>query len=350
MSEDHATVRIESNKADTEQVDSVGTTAARSTGVQSVVVLLLPPIVGFDASIPPLLLGEACDDIGERLYDVTTVGLSTGAVATTSGYGWVAEAGLEAIADADTVIVPGTRFPPARSDGILSDDVAAALASRRPDARLVSICTGAFVLGAAGVLDGRRATTHWRYADDFRRLYPDVDLDESVLFVDDGDVLTSAGLAAGIDLCLHIIRRDHGAAVANRVARHCVVPPWREGGQAQFIEHRLPVEADRSTAPTQQWALSCLAEPLTVDRLAAHARMSSRTFIRRFRAETGRAPGAWLRERRLDLARQLLETTDLSVEVIAARSGLGSADNLRHHLRTELGMAPSAYRRTFRGV
>ncbi|MGW0036574.1 GlxA family transcriptional regulator [Gordonia sp. NPDC003376] len=329
---------------------ALDTDAERTGGRHSVVVVLLPPIVGFDASIPPLVFGEACDDIGEPLYDVTTVSLTPGPVPTTSGYAWVAEAGLEAIATADTVIVPGTRFEPARYEGTLPDDVARALATRRPDARLVSICTGAFVLGAAGVLDGHRITTHWRYADDFRRLYPDVDLDESVLFVDDGDLLTSAGLAAGIDLCLHIIRRDHGAAVANRVARHCVVPPWREGGQAQFIEHRMPVEADRSTAATQQWALSCLDEPLTVDRLAAHARMSSRTFIRRFRAETGRAPGAWLRERRLDVARQLLETTDLSVEAIAARSGLGSADNLRHHLRIELGMAPSAYRRTFRGV
>ena len=182
------------------------------------------------------------------------------------------QAGPEALATADTVVIPGTRYPPARVDGVLTAEVAAALALIRPGTRLVSICTGAFVLAAAGLLDGRPATTHWRFADDLRRLHPEVLLDENVLFVDDGDVLTSAGLAAGIDLCLHIIRSDHGAQVANAVARYCVVPPWREGGQAQFIDRQVPAPDHFSTAATREWALQHLDEELTVQRLARHAK------------------------------------------------------------------------------
>ena len=179
---------------------------------------------------------------------------------------------------------------------MLPAEVTAALALIRPGTRLVSICTGAFILAAAGLLDGRPATTHWKFADAMRRLHPEVLVDENVLFVDDGDVLTSAGLAAGIDLCLHIIRRDHGAQVANAVARYCVVPPWREGGQAQFIDRQVPTPDHYSTAPTREWALGHLDESLTVQRLAAHAKMSARTFNRRFREETGESPGAWIRE------------------------------------------------------
>jgi transcriptional regulator GlxA family with amidase domain len=232
---------------------------------------------------------------------------------------------------------------------VLEPDVALALASIRPGTRLVSICTGAFVLAATGVLDGRPATTHWRFADALRALHPAVLLDENVLFVDDGDVLTSAGLAAGIDLCLHIIRRDHGTSVANDVARYCVVPPWREGGQAQFIERQSPAD-HASTAATRQWALGHMDEPLSIEQLARHARMSERTFCRRFREETGQSPGAWVRARRVELARELLETQDLPVDEVARRAGLGSGGNLRHHLRRGLGMSPSSYRKVFQGV
>lgn len=207
--------------------------------VHRIAVLLLPPVVGFDASIAPLLFSNAHGADGNPLYDVVTCALSRDPVPATAGFAVVAEAGQEALATADTVVVPGTRYPPARLDGTLEPDVAAALALIRPGTRLVSICTGAFVLAAAGLLDGRPATTHWRFADDLRRLHPRVRVDENVLFVDDGDVLSSAGLAAGIDLCLHIIRSDHGAQVANAVAKYCVVPPWREGGQAQFIERQM---------------------------------------------------------------------------------------------------------------
>jgi transcriptional regulator GlxA family with amidase domain len=314
-----------------------------------VAVLLVEPVVGFDAGIAPTLFGAAAAAHGSPLYDVITCGVGEGPVATTNGYAIVPAAGPEALATADTVVVPGTRYRPARSRGVLEPDVALALASIRPGTRLVSICTGAFVLAAAGVLDGRPATTHWRFADDLRALHPAVLLDENVLFVDDGDVLTSAGLAAGIDLCLHIIRRDHGTSVANDVARYCVVPPWREGGQAQFIERQSPAD-QASTAATRQWALSHMDEPLSIEQLARHARMSERTFCRRFREEAGQSPGAWVRARRVELARELLETQDLPVDEVARRAGLGSGGNLRHHLRRGLGMSPSSYRKVFQGV
>jgi transcriptional regulator GlxA family with amidase domain len=313
-----------------------------------VAVLVLAPVVGFDATIPPQLLGSALGADGRPLYDVSMVGLTGDPVETVSGYGIVPAADAAALATADTVIVPGTRLPSVRFDGILTPDLRAAFELIRPGTRLVSICTGAFVLGAAGVLDDRPATTHWAHADSFRQLFPAVRLDESLLFVDDGDVLTSAGLAAGVDLCLHLIRRDHGSEVANRAARYCVVPPWRDGGQAQYIERPVPAADRQSTAYAREWALAHLDQPLDVARLASEARMSVRTFNRRFREETGRSPGAWLIEQRVDHARHLLETTDHAVDDVARRAGLGSGATLRHHLRASVGVAPLAYRRTFR--
>jgi transcriptional regulator GlxA family with amidase domain len=315
-----------------------------------VAVLLLPPVVGFDATIPPTLFGNAVDAEGNALYDVVSCGLTRGPVESTTGFDLVAAAGPEILASADTVVIPGTRYPPARVEGVLPSEATAALALIRPGTRLVSICTGAFVLAAAGLLDGRPATTHWKFADAMRRLHPEVLVDENVLFVDDGDVLTSAGLAAGIDLCLHIIRCDYGAQVANAVAKYCVVPPWREGGQAQFIDRQVPAPDDFSTAPTREWALQHLDEELTVQRMARHARMSPRTFSRRFRDETGQSPGVWVRRRRIDRARELLESRDLPVDEIARLSGLGSGANLRHHLRRGVGMSPSSYRKVYQGV
>ena len=315
-----------------------------------VAVLLLPPVVGFDAAIAPTLFGNATSDDGDPLYDVVTCGLTAGPIAATTGFDLVLAAGREALAAADTVVIPGTRFAPARVDGVLTPEASEALALIRPGTRLVSICTGAFVLAAAGLLDGRPATTHWKFADAMRRLYPEVLLDENVLFVDDGDILTSAGLAAGIDLCLHIIRCDHGAQVANTVAKYCVVPPWREGGQAQFIDRQVPVPDHASTAATREWALRHLDEALTVQRLARHAKMSPRTFNRRFREQTGQSPGAWVRNRRVDRARELLESRALPVDDVARLSGLGSGGNLRHHLRRGVGMSPSSYRKVYQGV
>jgi transcriptional regulator GlxA family with amidase domain len=311
-----------------------------------VVVLLLEPAIGYDAVIPVQMFGEAVDDAGRPLYDVTMASLDGGPVRTSSGYAIVPQDDASALARADTVIIPGTQLPGPRREGTLPPDVGDALASVRRGARLVSICTGAFVLAAAGRLDGRPATTHWQHSDDLAGLYPDVLLDPDVLFTDDGDVLTSAGLSAGVDLCLHLIRRDHGADVANHVARYCVVPPWREGGQAQFIERHVPPRPGESTAAARAWALEHLEAD--VPALAARAGMSARTFARRFREETGQSPGAWLIQQRVRHAQHLLEATDLGIDAVADRSGMGTAASLRSHLRTHVGVSPAAYRRTFR--
>ncbi|WP_245650069.1 GlxA family transcriptional regulator [Millisia brevis] len=332
-------------------VGDAGDRGAAPAGVHRVAVLLLPTVIGFDATIPPMIFSTANENLdGDRFYEVTLCGLSTEAVRASTGYALVPAAGPEALDDADTVIVPGTRYRPARRDGIVEDEVAAALARVPAHARLVSICTGAFVLAAAGLLNGRRATTHWQYADDFRELFPAVTLDENVLFVEDGPVFTSAGLAAGLDLCLHLIRTDLGSRVANDVARHCVVAPWREGGQAQFIAREEPHARGQSTAEVRQWALENLAEPLSVRQLADRACMSVRTFNRRFREETGLAPGEWVRSRRLDHARELLEHQRLPIDEVARRCGLGTAANLRHHMRRGVGMSPTGYRRTYLGA
>ncbi|MCM6774292.1 helix-turn-helix domain-containing protein [Nocardia sp. CDC141] len=316
----------------------------------SVAVLALPPVIGFDLTIPPTVLGSARDADGVRLYDVTVCSLNTDAVMSTLGYALVPQAGPEALASADTVIVPGTQMSQPREFGTIPTELADALALIRPDARIVSICTGAFVLAAAGLLDGRRATTHWSFADDFRRLFPTVRMDENLLFVEDGNICTSAGLAAGLDLCLHLVRADHGSEVANRTARYCVVPPWREGGQSQFIDRHIPEDGSDGTAPTRAWALRHLDQELDLATLAAHARMSVRTFTRRFKAETGLAPGAWLLQQRLRHAQHLLESTDLPIDEVARAAGMGTASSLRHHMRAGLGIPPLTYRKTFRAT
>ncbi len=313
-----------------------------------VAVLALDVVIGYDMVIPPTVFGEATGRDGNPLYDVRVCGLDKSPVRVLAGYTIVPDHGAEILAEADTVIIPGTRLSGARREGTLPDEVAAALATVPPHARLMSICTGAFVLGAAGVLDGRPATTHWAHAEEFRRLYPAVELDEDVLFVDDGDVLTSAGLGAGVDLCLHVVRSDHGSEVANRVARYCVVPPWREGGQSQFIDRHVPESDADGTAPARAWALRRLHEPLGLAELAAQARMSVRTFSRRFRAETGQSPGSWLTQQRIRHAMHLLESTDLAVDAVADRAGLGTGASLRQHMRAAHGVSPLAYRKTFR--
>jgi transcriptional regulator GlxA family with amidase domain len=312
-----------------------------------VVVLLLEPLIGYDAVIPAQLLGEAKDADGRPLYEVVMASLDGSAVPTPSGYAIVPQHDVSALRTADTVVVPGTRIAGPRREGTIPHELLAALGSVRRDARMVSICTGAFVLAAAGLLDDRPATTHWEYSDALAALYPRVRVDAGVLFTDDGDVLTSAGLSAGVDLCLHLIRRDHGAEVANRVARHCVVPPWRDGGQAQYIERQVPEHPHESTAGARHWALEHL--DTDVPSLARRAGMSERTFTRRFREETGQSPGAWLIRQRVDHARHLLEATDLPVDAVAQRAGMGTATSLRTHLRAQVGVSPAAYRRTFRG-
>jgi transcriptional regulator GlxA family with amidase domain len=253
------------------------------------------------------------------------------------------------LAEAGTVVVPGMEGGPALTEGRISEELRTTLRSVAEHARLVSICTGSSVLAAAGLLDGRPATTHWRDTVRFRAHFPAVRLDPDVLFVDDGDILTSAGVAAGIDLLLHLVRRDHGSEVANRVARRNVVAPWREGGQAQFIERPLPEDGASSTAGTRAWAAERLGESLPLAVLAGHARMSVRTFTRRFREETGMSPQRWLATQRLALARRLLESTDVPVDRIAVTAGFGTPASLRAQFRAVIGVAPLTYRRTYRG-
>lgn len=319
--------------------------------VHRVAVLALDRVVPFDLGIPARVFGAATDADGGPLYEVVTCAIGGGTVRTSADFSIAVDRDERALAEADTVVV-ATQEPEGalRDDGVLPDDVLAALRAVPEATRIVSICTGSFVLAAAGLLDGRPATTHWMQAERFRRLFPRVTLDPDVLFVDDGRVLTSAGGAAGVDLCLHMIRRDHGSAVANAAARRCVVPPWRDGGQAQFIEQPAPQHATATTAPTREWALERLHQPLALADLAAHGRMSVRTFTRRFRAEVGVSPAQWIIQQRVDRARSLLETSDLPVETIAHEAGFGSAAGLRQHLQAAIGVAPLAYRRTFRGA
>ena len=316
--------------------------------VTRVAVLLVEPVVAYDATIPAEVLGAAVADEGRALYEVVLVSPDGAPVRTTHDYGITPHGGPELMADADLVIVPGSHGRAARHDGRPGPGVAEALARRRHGARVASICSGAFVLAAAGLLDGRRATTHWSAAEDFCRLYPQVELDPRVLWVDEGPVVTSAGLSAGVDLCLHLVRTTHGAGVANRAARQMVVAPWRDGGQAQFIESPVPDPDDHSTSGTRAWALDRLDERLTLADLAGHAHMSVRTFNRRFRAETGTTPGTWLVQQRVRRAQHLLETEELSVDEVADRSGFGTAASMRTHLHTAAGLSPSAYRRAFR--
>ncbi|GIE29025.1 AraC family transcriptional regulator [Actinoplanes italicus] len=312
-----------------------------------IAVLILDGLVPFDLGTATQVFLSARDENLKRLYDVRVCG--AGPVTTEVGFTVVPDHGLDLLEVADTVIVPGIHQGGPVTDGSLPADVREALiAAAARGARIVSICTGASVLAAAGLLDGRPAATHWAWAERIGGLYPQVAWDFDVLFVDDGNVLTSAGVGAGVDLCLHMIRGDHGASVANRAARRCVVPPWRDGGQAQYIERPIPVANGVGTDQTRAWVLDRLAEPVTLEEMAGHARMSVRTFTRRFRDETGLSPRQWLLRQRVEHARILLESTDLAVDAVARRSGLGSATALRQHLHATIGVAPSAYRRTFR--
>ncbi|MER5523566.1 helix-turn-helix domain-containing protein [Streptomyces sp. NPDC002677] len=318
-----------------------------STPPHRVVVLALDGVYLFDLGIPERVFGGVRYAGIPGAYEVVACAATEDRTVTTStGITLTLDHGPEALESADTVVLPP--YDLTRFTADLPEPVRVALARIRPHARIVSLCTGAFTLAAAGLLDGRPATTHWALADEFRRLFPHVALDPAVLFVDDGDVLTSAGVASGIDACLHLVRRDHGSTVANQVARQCVVPPWREGGQAQFIVQLIPAEGNAGTGATRTWALEHLDQPLVLRDLAAHARMSPRTFSRRFQEETGTSPGRWLTQQRVNHARHLLETTDLTVDRIAAEVGFATGNSLRQHLHTAIGVSPQAYRATFR--
>ena len=308
-----------------------------------VVAVVLDGVRALDLAAPAHFFGH----LGGPHYELALASVEPGPVPTSSGFEVLAKAGLRAVEEAGTVIVPGygptDRPPPAA--------VLEALRTAAANgARLVSICTGAFALAHAGLLDGRRATTHWAEAEALATGFPAVEVDPDVLFVDEGEVLTSAGVAAGIDLCLHIVRADHGAELAAAFARRTVVAPHRDGGQAQFIDLPVPPPAEAAPtdlAATRAWALERLEDPLDVAALARHALVSPRTFARRFRAETGTTPHRWLLHQRILHARRLLEGSEAPVEEVASSCGFGSAASLRTHFKRQTGTSPIAYRRTF---
>ncbi|MET0237481.1 MAG: helix-turn-helix domain-containing protein [Kibdelosporangium sp.] len=264
-----------------------------------------------------------------------------------SGFTLAPAAGLDALASADMVLIPAIPHAWLRTRAIPPALVSAVRAASAAGARMVSLCSGAFVLAAAGILDGTRATTHWQQASTLAQWHPSVDVDPSVLYVDNGDVLTSAGRSAGLDLCLHIVRRDFGAHVANQVARRMVVPAHRPGGQAQYIDHSVPAADSDSMGAVLQWACAHLADPLTVEVLAHQATMSTRTFVRRFHEATGTTPRQWLLTQRLNRARELLESTALPIDQVSEHCGLGSAANFRSHFGAVVGTTPTEYRRAF---
>lgn len=308
-----------------------------------IAVLCFDGLVAFDLTAPAQAFMLALRADGEPLYEVATCSPHGGPVRTTGGFQVVPSAGPRALQRAETIVLPGYAglFEPPPEEVL-----AAIRAAARRGTRLISICTGAFALAHAGVLDGRRATTHWAWAGEMAKRFPAVEVDPDALFVDEGEVLTSAGLSAGIDLSLHVIRRDFGVAVGERVARHMVAPPHREGGQAQFFRPEPP-RGGGSLEPTRRWALERLAEPLDVAAMSRHAGVSPRTFARRFREETGATPLQWLLAQRVLEARRLLEESDLPIEEVAWSSGFGTAASLREHFRRATATTPSAYRRSF---
>jgi transcriptional regulator GlxA family with amidase domain len=322
------------------------------------VALCLDGVVAFDLAVPAQTFtiagyptsaesGEGENRAGATpRYEFVTCSIRGAEVRTTTGFYLRPHSGLEAMETADTVVVPAyfDVFSPPPAEAIEALHTAA-----NRGARVLSVCTGAFALAHAGLLDGRRATTHWAFAEEMARRFPAVEVDADALYVDEGEVMTSAGLSAGIDLCLHVIREDCGAVVGDRVARHMVAAPHREGGQAQFIE-RAAVPAGAMTGSleeTRRWAAERLHEPLDVATMAHHASVSPRTFARRFREETGTTPLQWLLNQRVQEARRLLEETDLPINTVAWQAGFGTAASLREHFRRATATTPTAYRRSF---
>jgi len=314
--------------------------------MHTVALVVFDRISPFEMAVPCEVFGADRSDMGLPNYRFLVCAAEEGLLRTDAGFGIVAPHGLERLHEAQTVVVPAWRdvaeAPPAEL-------VEALRQKYRRGARIVSLCSGAFVLAAAGLLDGRRATTHWMYADALADQFPAVDVDPNVLYIDQGQILTSAGTAAGIDLCLHLVRLDHGAEVANAFARRMVVPPHRDGGQAQYV--RMPVAESSDEGPLREtlaWASANLGEPLTVAEMAHHARMSVRTFARRFREVTGTTPLRWVLNQRILAAQRRLESSDDPVERIAQDCGFGRGATLRLHFGREVGVSPSRYRGTFK--
>jgi len=298
----------------------------------------------FEFSCVAEVFGLPRPEVGANWYRFCTSALKPGRVRGQYGLSMQVDAGLRRLTRAGTICIPGWQG----IDVPVPDAILAALCEAyRCGARLLSICSGSFVLAATGLLDGKRATTHWRYADTLQQRFPRVRVDPQVLYVDEGQIMTSAGSAAGLDLCLHLVRRDYGSEVANQVARRLVIAPHRDGGQAQFLQRPIEVAERNSVSVLMEKIRRRLNEPLRISQLARLAMMSERTFMRRFRAATGLSPVEWITGQRLERARELLEGTRLSIDQIAARTGLGTASTLRHHFRRKVGVSPVEYRRRF---
>ena len=327
--------------------------------LRSVAVVVLNGFEPFEFGVVCEVFGIDRSDDGLPVYDFAVVEGQPGPIRSRNDFTIEARYGLDRLERADLIAVP------AIADSMVLPDVTGGAprprefpepllaALRRAvdrDARVLSVCTGAFVLGAAGLLDGRRCTTHWRHADLLARTYPNAKVDPDVLYVDDDPVITSAGTGAGIDACLYLVRKEQGTRVANGIARRMVVPPHRDGGQAQYISHPVPSCADEAFGDLLEWLPVHLASPVTVAQMAARAHMSPRTFARRFVQETGTTPQRWLTGQRVLLAQQLLEETDETIDAIAGKTGFGNAAALRHHFCAWRGTTPNAYRRIFRGA
>lgn len=321
---------------------------AGAMALKRVSLVTLPPVAVFEFGVAVEVFGVDRRDNGIEPFDFRVCAVEPGvALPVKAGdlFTITPQHGLEEVPDSDLVIVAATEV---RADDAYPPEVLEVLrAAHANGATLLSLCSGSFLLGAAGLLDGRRSTTHWVYTDQMQQRYPHSRVDPSVLFVEDDRVITSAGTAAGIDACLHIVRKELGTAVATKIARRMVVPPQRDGGQQQFVDLPVPECSSDSLAPLLDWLVEHLAEDHTVASLAARAVMSERTFARRFDAATGTTPYKWLNNQRVLAARSLLEESDLSVEQIATRVGFNSAVVLRDHFRRAVGLSPSDYRRRF---
>jgi transcriptional regulator GlxA family with amidase domain len=314
--------------------------------LHTVAVLALPGVITFDLAIAMHVFGDTRAHGNVPKYRVLLCSAEAGRLVSDNGIAIDVPFGVEAIGEAHSVVIPAwnSLFEP-----LPTPVIDALQAADRRGVRMVSICAGAYALAQAGILDGHRVTTHWAWAAQLARRYPNVHVDPRVLYIDDGNVLTSAGMAAGLDLCLHIVRTDHGAETANRIARRMVVAPHREGGQAQYIEEPVPVTRDSTLQSTQAWVLERLHAPITVDEMARQANTSVRHFTRRFQAEFGITPLRWVLKERVRLAQRLLEQSDLPVERIAERAGFGSAIALRRQFNAIVGTSPLSYRLAFRG-
>lgn len=318
--------------------------AAATTGPLAVV-LAYDGLATFEFGIACEVFGLSRPELGPGWYRYAVAAVDPGPMRAGGGLTVTADSGLEVLADADLIVVPGWRAPAAPVPTALCE---ALVAAHRRGATIASLCSGAFVLAAAGLLDGHRATTHWRYFDALRARYPGITLAPDVLYVDEGTILTAAGSGAGIDLCLHIVRRQFGPDAANSVARRMVMPPHRDGGQAQFVLRPVPKPREGARLGALiDWMRANLADDMPIAILADRAGMSLRTFQRRFEETVGLAPGAWLVRERVDRARELLEKGDASLDDIAASVGFGSVATLRHHFRAKIGLSPASYRNRF---